>query len=203
MAETWSTARQVLVISEQADTFATDRTAIAVGAKQTYLHRAGLTAGYIPTGNAIWAICVPINPEYSDIVARLFCLDRGDTDLQCICTTDTSVVYCRTIGVDNNGPVILEFPKYYNDPTIPPDFDIVFRIYSSAELDWNSFVVTITTSSNRNSTYGLSEATIINITDSISEVRITPGGIIAVLGDTVNVKVYVKDIYDRDISTNW
>ena len=98
---------------------------------------------------------------------------------------------------------MLEYPKYYQDSTIPPDFDIVFRIYSSAELDWSSFTLTITTSSGTNTSYSNTDINIIDITDEIKEIRLVPTDLLTIIGDTVNVKVFMKDIYGRELELNW
>jgi len=128
---------------------------------------------------------------------------KGDTRINCICIKDDSAIYCRTFGVDNNGPVVLEYPKYYNDSTIPPDFDIVFRIFTTGDIDWSSFTLTITISSGSNSSYGYDDITVVDITDQIKEIRLIPKDLLTLLGDTVNVKVYMKDIYNRELELNW
>ena len=203
MAESWSTSRQCLLVSEEAFTFPTDRESVAVSAKRTYIERSCITAGYIFSGTARWAVLTPINPEYSDVICQVHIIQHGYSDIQCVCKTDSGVVYCLTRGIDDNGPVVLEYPKYYNDPTIPPDFDVVFRIYSSAELDWSSFALTITTSSDNNVNYGQEDITKIEITNEITEIRLMPTDLFTILGDSVNVKVFIKDIYGRDINLNW
>ncbi len=203
MAESWSTARQAVVISESAFTFATDRAAVTVGAKRTYLERFGLVPAYIFSASGLWLSCVRQNPEHSDIIIRLWSLLKGETTRSCLCKTDTNVVYCLTAGVDDNGPVVLEYPKYYGDSTIPPDFDVVFRIFSSAPIDWSSFTITITTSSGTNGSYGLADITKIDITTEIIEVRLVPSDLLTLIGDTVNVKVYLKDNYGRELELNW
>lgn len=203
MAESWSTSRQAIVVSEYAFTFATDRAAVAVGAKRTYLERAGLSMGFILTADSRWTLCNRQNPDHSDIIIRVKSLIKGVTERNCICTQDTNTVYCRTFGVDNNGPVVLEYPKYYQDSTIPPDFDIVFRIYSSAELDWSSFTLTITTSSGSNNAYSTSDMNILDITNEIKEIRLVPTDLLTLIGDTVNVKVFLKDMYGRELELNW
>lgn len=203
MAESWSTSRQAIVVSEEAFTFPTDRSAVAVAAKRTYIERSCITAGYIFSGTSRWSVVTPIDPEHSDVVCQIRRVAHGYSDIQCVCQTDSGVIYCLTRGVDDNGPVVLEYPKYYNDPTIPPDFDIVFRIYSSAPLDWSSFTLTVTTSSGGSASYGHTSVTKIEITPEITEVRLIPSDLLTILGDTVNVKVFIKDNYGRDIDLNW
>jgi hypothetical protein len=203
MAETWSTSRQAVVVSEYAFTFSTDRAAITGGAKRTYIQRDGLLAAFLLAADSRWTLCCRADPDHSDRIVRLVSILRGDTSRKCLCASDTNVVYCRTFGVDNNGPVVLEYPKYYQDSTIPPDFDIVFRIYSSEELDWSSFTLTITTSSGSNTSYGHTDITVIDITNEIKEVRLVPNNLLTIVGDTVNVRVYMKDLYGRSLELNW
>ncbi len=203
MAESWSTSRQAITTSTAAFNFTTDRAAVVVAAKRTYLERSGLLSAYQFIAASCWLLCTRIDPDHSDIIIRLEAVLHSESDINCICTQDTNVVYCRTIGVDNNGPVVLEYPKYYQESTVPPDFDVVFRIYSSAGLDWNSFVLTITTTSGVNKSYGQSDINIIALTAEISEIRLTPTDLLILLGDTVNVRVFMKDIYNRELSLNW
>jgi len=203
MAESWSTSRQALVISEYAFTFSTDRASVAVGAKRTYIQRNGLSSAYLLAADGRWTLCSRYDPAHTDRIIRLVSILKGNTERRCLCSLDTNVIYCRTFGVDDNGPVVLEYPKYYQDSTIPPDFDIVFRIYSSAELDWSSFTLTITTSSGTNTSYSNTDINIIDITDEIKEIRLVPTDLLTIIGDTVNVKVFMKDIYGRELELNW
>jgi hypothetical protein len=203
MAESWSTSRQALVVSEYAFTFSTDRASVAVGAKRTYLERPGLTSAFMLAADGRWILCYRQNPEHSDRIIRIKALLKGETQRRCICSQDTNVVYCRTTGVDNNGPVVLEYPKYYSESTIPPDFDVVFRIFSSTPINWDTFVLSITTSSGINNSYGLDDVNVIDITNEIIEIRLSPPDLLTMIGDTVNVKVFMKDELGRELELNW
>lgn len=203
MAETWSTSRPALVVSEFANVFSTDRESGTVGAKRTYIQRECILDSYLFIAHAIWAICTPHNPETSDITVNLSSIIHADTTKKCLLISDMGVVNCITIAADTNGPVVLEYPKYFNDATIPPNFDVVFRIYSSAAIDWSSFVLTISTTSGENKSYSQSDITVIDITNEIKEVRLQPEDMITMIGDTVNVQVYLKDSFGRVLDKNW
>lgn len=203
MAESWSTSRQALVYAESAFTFSTDRDAEAGGAIRTYVQAQCETAGYIFSGTARWCICVPVDPDHTDRVCMVESLMHGDNTLQAICFQDTSAIFCQLKAVDDNGPVVLEYPKYFNDPTLPPDFDVVFRVFSDAKLDWTSFSLNISTSSGASTTYGLSNIVRTGITSNITEIRLTPNGLATTVGDTITVSLFLKDIYNRPIRTNW
>lgn len=203
MAETWSTSRPALAVSEYADTFSTDRDSSTVCAKRTYIQRGCILDAYLFVAHAIWTICTPQNPEVGDVNIVLSSIVHADSTRPCLLISDSGVISCTTIGADTNGPVVLEYPKYFNDSTIPPNFDVVFRIYSSAPIDWSSLVITISSSSGTTNSYGSDDTTIIDITNEIKEIRLTPTDLITIIGDTVNVRVYLKDTFGRVLDKNW
>lgn len=203
MAETWTTSRQCITISESAFNFDTDRAAVAVAAERTYIEAKAITAGYLFVAQGCWAICTGYDPEKVDILCTLNSILHSESTRLCTCTNDTNVVYCCTTGVDDNGPVVLEYPKYYQNSTVPPNFDVNFRIYSSAPINWNSFVLVITSSQGSNKSYSNSDITVVDITNEIKEVRLVPSDNISLVGDTINVRVYLKDIYNRELTLNW
>lgn len=203
MAESWSSARQALVYAESPFTFGSDRSTETSGAIRTYTESLCQTAGFIFSGTAIWCFCIPENPAHTDRVCKIDSLYRADTTVNALCFQDTSVVFCTAKAIDDSGPVVLSYPKYYNDPTMPPDFDVVFRVYSSAPIEWTSLVVSVAVTSGESKSYGASAVTKVRITDEITEVRLLPSGINAASGDTVTVSLYLKDSYGRAIQNNW
>jgi hypothetical protein len=76
-------------------------------------------------------------------------------------------------------------------------------VFSNADLDWRSFSLSITTSSGINQAYNIDDITVIDITDEIKEIRLVPLDLITLIGDTINIRVYIKDIHNRELTLNW
>jgi len=204
MAETWSSSRQAIVPASNPFTFDSEKEGYYEAIARVPNNRPGLFSSVDTFIVDKFGYCVLHQPEYSNRsgwLVRVF--EKSYSDRVATFESTQEVVRCIYTALDpNDGPRIVQYPKYFNDPTIPPDFDLVFRVWCGVEVDWSSLVITISTSAGVTKSYSYKNITVVNISDQLSEIRLIPD-LLLMVGDTVSIKVFLQDIYSRDVIKAW
>lgn len=201
MAETWTSSRQVIVVTADSYQYESDRGGSYQSAHRTYIERAGITECYLPTFDSRYAVCYGEDPVSFDLPVIYKSFFRGITDRQSFMPGNDGVIRCICKGINEDGPLILQYPKYFNNPTMPPNFDISFKIWSEYELDLSSLLIAV----QRNSTttiYTDKDASVTKITDNMWDIQVSPDEVTAV-GANVKVHVAISDIIGRKVRKDW
>lgn len=202
MAETWSSSRQVLVVAADSYNYESDQDVSYHSAKRTFTESLGIVNCYRPTWESRYCLCVGYAPESSDRVVALDSFLRGNSSLSCVLPNNTGAVQCISRAIDTGGPLVLQYPKYYNSSSVPPNFDVSFRIYSEIDLDIASLIISVSNGVT-SKLYGEGDINLTSITSDQWDVRLTPSHTEFSPGETLTVKVAVSDIYGRSVSKAW
>ncbi len=203
MAETWTSSRQALLVSIDSMASGTERSASTVAGIRTYTETLALTSAYQWGADSRYALCVGIEPTRTTRRGITSAILVADSTRRCSLSVEWGIVRCITAGVSAGGPVILQYPKYFQAPSVPPDFDIVFRVWSEYPLDRQSLVVSIASNGKSTRSYGPSAATFTALTEQITEIRVVPADFSSFVGETVVASVALQDTLGRNTSRGW
>jgi len=201
MAETWSSSRQIIVITANSYGYNSDRVVSLEAANRTYIERGGLTDCYLPTFDSRYCMCFGENPAVGDLPVMYKSFYRAITDRLSISPSNDGVVHGICKGINSAGPLVLQYPKYYTAPTMPPNFDISFKIWSEYSLDPSSLMISIQDNHGVRS-YSIRDITLTGITDHMYDIQLHPK-IDAMVGETVQVRVSGSDILGRPLRLDW
>jgi len=201
MAETWSSSRQVIVVTANSYLYDTDKVVSYQAAHRTYIERSCLTDSYLPTFDSRYAMCFGEDPVAFDLPVVCKSFYRGLTDRQSFIPSNDGVITCTCKGINDDGPLILQYPKYFTAATMPPNFDVSFKIWSEYELDLSSLLIAIQRDV-VTSIYTDKDASITRITDNMWDIQISPN-ILSAVGSNVKVHVAVSDVIGRQIRKDW
>lgn len=201
MAETWTTSRQVIVVTADSYLYETDKEVSYQSAHRTYIERGCLTECYLPSFDSRYAMCFGEDPVSSDLPIIYKSFYRGITERLSHIPSNDGVVGCTCKGINDDGPLILQYPKYFNAATMPPNFDVSFKIWSEYGLDLSSLLIAIQRDS-VTSVYTDKDASITKITDNMWDIQISPNEASKV-GSNVKVQVAVSDIIGRKVRKDW
>lgn len=201
MAETWSSSRQVVVSTADSYNYQSDLESSYQSAKRTYIQRDCITDCYLPTFDSRYGICVGEDPVSHDLPVVCKSFLRGITDRAGYIPNNSGVVRCTCKGINDEGPLILQYPKYYNAATMPPNFDVAFKIWSEYELDLSSLLIAVQREG-ETTVYSSDDASITEITDNMWDIQVSPAKD-TMVGASVTVHVAVSDIIGRQVRKDW
>ncbi len=201
MAETWSSSRQIVISTADSYLYESVVDVSYHSAKRTYIERRAVTECYLPTFDSRFALCYGEDPIANDLPVVCKSFFRGVSDRGCVIEGNNSAIQGTCSGVNDDGPLILQYPKYFNAPTMPPNFDVAFKVWSEYELDVSSLLIAVQRES-VTTTYTSDGVSITPITINMWDIQLNPL-LDTEVGAIVNVYVAVSDILGRQVRKDW